>query len=115
MSSKKYYYILHIPTGEILSYFTPFLKVWDARKIVDSEHYSPFTLQRETVASLTRTRKMCDKLFFKTRVDARDFLRDYVLDIYKHEYISCIRSYESTSSKIIYPTDSEFEILEMLP
>ena len=124
---KEYWYILHIPTGNIVKYrdkcqtwvYTDDIYSQIAQYSVVSLDVSSFGLPNmynsnfrvppSYYKTLTDKQKDAAEMHFKTKTDARDFLRDYVLSARVKQAARRDLRYAGLSTS--YPKDAEFIIL----
>ena len=124
---KEYWYILHIPTGNIVKYrdkcqtwvYTDDSYSQIAQYSVVSLDVSSFGLPNmynsqlkvpnDFYKSMVHRQAISGELHFKTKVDARDFLRDFILSKLVKDAVRRDLRYVNMSTA--YPKDAEFIIL----
>lgn len=125
---KEYWYILHIPTGNIVKYNNK-SETWgyvddgysyskDYGTIVSLDmcsiglpnmYNSNFRIPPSYYKTLIDKKKDAAEMHFKTKTDARDFLRDYVLSARVKQ--AARRDLRYVGLSTAYPKDAEFIIL----
>ena len=109
---KEYWYILHIPTGNIVSYWLYSRQMGlrlDTTTFTGYNFYdSSFFIPRSFYNTFEK-RKDSGELHFKSKLDARAFLRDYILSMVVKLGITKEQKYLGLPQRC--PKDAEFLVL----